>query len=110
MPTLRKSLALVLADFEIEATESLRAPELEALLAYVSEPAAVTATAIDLESWQSEFIQAASLGDAKQFPSAACSWIGSGEDMRPGTWMHADPVRLEMSADGMSLQPTRNWR
>src|SRR5215831_5863309 len=103
MPSSRSSLALVCADFAFANARELRMPGLERLIALSDE---LTATTVppDREPWQSELAQALRIENAESLASAPFTWLGAGGEEELGSWMHADPVRLEMVANGLALQ------
>jgi hypothetical protein len=83
-------------------------PALERLIAYGSVVQKSPAHRSH-ELWQGELISALRLGDVERYPSSPLSWLGAGGARISGTWMHVDPVRMEMSADGLSLRPAAAW-
>src|SRR5215831_6493026 len=103
MPSPRSSLALVCADFALANARGLSLPALARLIAR-SDALIVTTGCPDCEPWQSELAQALRIARAESLASAPFTWLGAGGEAETGSWMHADPVRLEMVANGLALR------
>lgn len=89
------------------AREPQRLPSLEKLAGYadgIETPHSHGA----LEAWQSELLDALAL-DLDQYPSAPVTWLGATGQRVTGAWLHADPVFLAPSAQGLELQPAPPW-
>jgi hypothetical protein len=100
---------MVVPGFAAEFRRSpLRLPALERLFAY-----ARTARRSDEEPthdrWQTELLAALGLETHRQYPSAPLSQLGSMGTPPVGATFHADPIRMEMSGEGLSLQSARPW-
>src|SRR5215471_13843913 len=103
MPAPRISLALICADFSLHRLQELPSTSLEHLVAF-SDGISATRSHSDLEPWQSELLQALRLNDGEINSSAPLTWRGANAALEPGTWMHADPVRFEISATGLAFR------
>jgi len=86
--------------------EPQRLPSLERLIAY-SSGAERSHSDDTVAEWQCEFLGAVGLPAA--FPSAPITWLGATGERISGTCVHADPVFLTLSAQGMTLQPAPAW-
>jgi hypothetical protein len=103
MPSSRFNLALIYADFSLQRAHDLQGSSLERLITF-SDGISATHGAADLQPWQSELLQALRVDNTEFSASAPLTWCGAGGESEPGTWLHADPVRLEMIATGLALQ------
>ena len=61
-----------------------------------------------VDAWQSELLDALAL-DVATYPSAPVTWYGATGERVTGTWLHADPVFLTPSAQGLELQRAPPW-
>jgi hypothetical protein len=97
-------LTLVVPQFNFAAAAELSA--LQRLAAYAGLQRRATAGPATHEPWQCELLDALRL-HVSLYPSAPFTWLGTGlegSDAERGTWLHADPVRMETSTDGLALQ------
>jgi hypothetical protein len=107
-PSTRPSLALVLPGFSAALRRSHEnLPALERLVA--RSVAEKIEYAPILEPWQCELLHALKLADYARYPSARLTWVGLGGESDDGTWLHADPIRFEMSNEGMKAALARAW-
>lgn len=60
---------------------------------------------LGLDVWQCELLFALGVGDvtAARYPSGPLTWLGATGEALSGTWLHADPVRLLMTSQGLAL-------
>jgi hypothetical protein len=82
-------------------------PSLERLLTY-GDGLHATPQCRSLESWQSELLSALNLSDALRYPSAPLTWLGA-TGSPPPFCLHAQPVALSTSSQGLSLRLAQPW-
>lgn len=103
-----RRLTLVCPTFaDAFAREPQRLPSLERLAAQadaIEKPHAHGA----LHAWQGELLDALEL-DGARYASAPVTWLGATGERAEGSWVHADPVFLTPSAQGLQLQPAPPW-
>jgi len=106
----RSSLALVCPLFaQTFARQPVRLPALERLIAYGGAGLVTTPQSTALDAWQLELLHALNLGDPLRYPSAPLAWLGASGEIETGTWLHADPVFLAMSSQGLALNLSAPW-
>jgi len=110
MPSsLRPSLALICPGFTSSfGAQPLRLPALERLLAYCQAGLTLSTYSTALDVWQCELLQLLNV-EPSQYPSAPLTWLGAGGVGEPGAWLHADAVKLAVTAHGLSLERVSAW-
>ncbi len=62
------------------------------------------------DQWQGELLGTLMLDEFASYPSAPLTWLGGRGESPPACVFHVDPIRMTISADGLSLEAMPPWR